>query len=45
VIKSPDATRAWFKKWHYKFCDGTPVYRAGVDERGLTQLVGQHLDA
>jgi hypothetical protein len=40
VTKSPEATLAWFKKWHYKHCDGTPQYRAGL-QLGITQLEGQ----
>lgn len=30
VTKTPESTRAWFKKWHYKLCDGQPIYRPGV---------------
>jgi hypothetical protein len=37
VTKSPESTRAWFKKWHWKLCDGEPVYTAGIAPE-LTQL-------
>lgn len=41
VTKSVETTQRWFLKWHFKHCDGKPIYRAGV-QLGPSQLTGQN---